>query len=429
MELTLMSNRELASLFWLGIGATWLLLSHRRGILARCRDLVGVFRPLAPHFLLYAVWISGVTWIGAQLGAWSPALLKHTVLWTLLSGFGLLVGTTDATKQRGWFRKTIFATMGATAILEFVVNAKSFPLLVEVPLQPIAFVAIALPLVAREPKHQPLRSLAGWISALIGFSALGWTILAAIDQWDTLDHGLLLREAALPIWLTLGAVCFLYPFTLVIAYEGLFRRMQWRASGKRVWGQLLAVLAYAGPRLSVLRDLQAAGEYNVVYTDGFLKALRAIRDVRRERRAQDETEHAAAQRLIHNAGLEGWDDAGQRLDQREFSETRKALQWLATCHMGHYRREDRYRQDLLPLVESHFIRDGLPEGHGIVMEVADDGQSWYAYRQTVAGWYFAIGASGPPPDQWCYDGSEPPAGFPDDGGWSRFGVGEFATHW
>jgi len=138
---------------------------------------------------------------------------------------------------------------------------------------------------------------------------------------------------------------------------------------------------------------------------------------------------AAAQRLVDNAGLDGWDDVGQRLDQREFAETRRALQWLATCHMGHYRHDERYRPDLLPLVESQFVRDGLPEDHGIVMNVAVDGQSWYAYRETVSGWYFAIGASGPPPDQWCYDGPQPSTGFPDDDSWSRFGVGEFARHW
>ena len=293
----------------------------------------------------------------------------------------------------------------------------------------MVFFAIVVPVVARDPEHRSVRSLAGRLAALVGFTAFGWTVLAAIDQWTVIDHGQLLREAVLPVWLTVGVVGFLYPFTLYMSYEQLLKRMRWRANGRPVWRQQLAVLVSAGPRLSVVRELQGVANHDVVNADGFRAALQAIRHVRRERRAEREAERAAAQRLIDNAGVDGWDDDGKRLDQREFEETRKALQWLATCHMGHYRHDDRYRRDLLPIVERHFVRDGLPEQHGVVMTVASDGQSWYGYRKTVSGWYFAIGAAGPPPDQWCYDGPHPPAGFPSEDSWARLGIGGLARHW
>jgi hypothetical protein len=429
VEPGLFNNRELASLFWLGVVSAWLLVRHREATVSACRDLLRAFRPVAAYFALYVIWIGAVTYAGVRLGLWDRTLLKETVLWTLLSGLGLLAGSTDAMKRSGWFRRTLLAAVGATAVIEFVVNAKSFPLAVEVLLQPLVFFAIVLPVVARDPEHRPVRSLAGWVAALVGFATLGWTVLAAIDQWAEIDHGQLLREAVLPVWLTIGAVGFLYPFTLYMSYEQLLKRMRWRANGRPVWRQQLAVLVSAGPKLSVVRELQGAANHDVVDAEDFRAALRAIRHVRRERRAEHEAERAAAQRLIDNAGVDGWDDDGKRLDQREFKETRKALQWLATCHMGHYRQDDRYRRDLLPIVEPHFVRDGLPEEHEIVMTVASDGQSWYAYRKTNSGWYFAIGATGPPPDQWCYDGPRPPAGFPNDDSWSRLGVGEFARHW
>ena len=47
-----------------------------------------------------------------------------------------------------------------------------------------------------------------------------------------------------------------------------------------------------------------------------------------------------------------------------------------------------------------FTLHGLPRESGITLHVARDGQSWYARRRTVTGWCFAIGAAGPPPDQW-----------------------------
>lgn len=429
VEPELFNNREVASLIWLGVIAAWLLVRHRGATASACRDLMRAFRPVATHFALYAIWIGAVTYVGARLGLWDRTLLKDTVLWTLLSGLGLFVGTTDAMKRSGWFRRTLLATVGATAVIEFVANAKSFPLLVEVLLQPVVFFATVLPVVARDPEHRAIRSLAGWVLALTGFVALGWTVLAAIDLWAVIDHGQLLREAVLPVWLTVGAIGFLYPFTLCMSYEQFLKRMRWRANGRPVWRQQLAVLVSAGPRLSVVRELQRAANRDVADAEGFRAALQAIRHVRREQRADREAERAAAQRLIDNAGVDGWDDDGKRLDQREFAETRKALHWLATCHMGHYRHDDRYRHDLLPIVEPHFVRDGLQEEHGIVMTVAGDGQSWYGYRKTASGWYFAIGAAGPPPDQWCYDGPQPPASFPNHDGWARFGIGDLARHW
>jgi hypothetical protein len=41
----------------------------------------------------------------------------------------------------------------------------------------------------------------------------------------------------------------------------------------------------------------------------------------------------------------------------------------------------------------------------------------------VTGWCFAIGASGAPPDQWEFDGPEPPTGFP--GADAKWGAGPF----
>ena len=429
MESGLLNNRELASLLWLGGIAAWLLVRHRRSTLEVGGKLLQALRPVLPQFLLYVIWIGFVVGAGRWLGLWDLGLLKSTVLWTVLSGVGLLVGTTEALRQSGWFRRTIIATLGATAVIEFVVNMKSFPLVFEIVLQPLMFFALVLPVVARDPEHQPVRTLSGWTSALIGLAAFGWTALGVLTEWAHLDWGELLEEAVLPVWLTVGALGFLYPLTLYMGYEQLLKRMSWRAKESRIPRQRLAVLVYGGPRLSVIRDLQRGSDYDVVHADGFVPALRAIRSVRVERRRQREVKRAFAQRLIDNAGVDGWDENGRRLDERQFDETRKALRWLATCHMGHYRNPDRYRADLLPVVESHFVRGGLPEEHGVVMTVAEDGQSWYAYRRTVSGWYFAIGATAPPPDQWHFDGPEPPVGFPDEGSWSRFEGGQFATQW
>lgn len=160
-------------------------MRHRRSTLDAVRKLAGAFRPVLPHFALYGAWIAIVVVVGSRLGLWNVWLLKATMLWALLSGIGLLAGATDALKSRRWFRRVLVSTIGATAVVEFFVNLKSFPPAIEIVLQPVIFFALVLPMVARDPEHQPVRTIAAWTSVLIGLAAVGWTALGLSRQWST----------------------------------------------------------------------------------------------------------------------------------------------------------------------------------------------------------------------------------------------------
>ena len=101
-------------------------------------------------------------------------------------------------------------------------------------------------------------------------------------------------------------------------------------------------------------------------------------------------------------------NGGDASDRRELKETIDALSKLHMYQMGCYGNlGGRYRDDLLQIIGKDLTRSGLPEESGITLRVSEDGQSWYAWRRTVTGWCFAIGAAGPPPNQWEFDGLEP----------------------
>ena len=155
-------------------------------------------------------------------------------------------------------------------------------------------------------------------------------------------------------------------------------------------------------------------------------ARAVVQQFRDEQRAAEQAERDAEERLWRYAGSNKTDAEGRRLDRREFKETTEALRYLATCQMGWYRnRGGRYHgENLLSALGDWFTRRGLPKDHGIVVRVAKDGQAWYAWRRTVTGWCFAIGAAGPPPDQWEFDGPEAPNGLP--GKASEWGSGPFS---
>ena len=110
--------------------------------------------------------------------------------------------------------------------------------------------------------------------------------------------------------------------------------------------------------------------------------------------------------------MEGCDAQGLRLDRRDFLETCRALGWLHNCHMGWWRRDARYKDGLLALIGGRMQRHNLSLENGYREIVAPDGSSWFAWRRSASNWVFAIGAVGPPPNQWLYDGPEPPNGPP-----------------
>ena len=144
------------------------------------------------------------------------------------------------------------------------------------------------------------------------------------------------------------------------------------------------------------------------------QARQVLAEYRAWQREQEEARKHEAELLRRYTGAKGADENGRQLDQREFKETKAALSWLATCQMGWYRnRGGHYRVDLLEII-GNFSSEGLPTEHGVKMSVREDGQAWFGWRRTVTGWCFAIGETGHPPDQWEYDGPEPPTGFPGE---------------
>ncbi len=138
---------------------------------------------------------------------------------------------------------------------------------------------------------------------------------------------------------------------------------------------------------------------------------------------------AARRRGEHEAAYEGSpdvDENGRRLDDREFRETQRALQWLYTCQIGQHGNQGRFPPDLNVRLAPSFRDHGLPAEHGIELRVSQDGQSWWAWRRTPSRQILGIGAVGDPRVQWLYDAASHPDGPPAAGpGW---GEAPFALH-
>lgn len=123
-----------------------------------------------------------------------------------------------------------------------------------------------------------------------------------------------------------------------------------------------------------------------------------------------------AERRAARAGIDDTNKHGQRLDDREFLETRGVLRWVSTVQLGRHRKHGRFPPDVIGgwLDVKDFTKRGLPEDHGVQARVSGDGRAWWAWRTTASGWVLGIAnvEAGGGFDEYLYAGPEPPGASP-----------------
>lgn len=428
-----MTNRELASVVLLAV-----VLAFGMGRADVRRAFRGVLRAFLNWRILtvitgYALYVAFWIWTATNIGLWDSSLLKDTIFWFVLAGFPLLFKSDQAGTSERFFRDTARSTVELGVFFGFFVNLVSLDLPWELALQFVLAVLVMTRIVAvSESKYESARRLIDVLLVVIGVAMSVYTARVLYDQRRILDVENLAHSLLMTIWLPLVSLLFIFCFSLVAEYELAFIRMRFGGTKRRnpSFGEKLAVVV--GLNVHV-RDVHAftggwGGRVNAAST--FYAGISEVRAFRKSRRDREEQERKTRDELRRFSGVTGVDEKGRQLDRREFVETQNALRWVATCQMGHYRsRNGSYRPDLMEILKG-FTSYGLPKDHGVELTVHDDGQAWRAWRRTVSGWVFAIGAASNPPDQWLYDGPEPPANFPSaNAGWDHFAPRDAAINW
>lgn len=121
----MLNNRELAALIWIGVAVLWAFSKP-----SVRESFVGVIRAFIKPQILISVaamlaWVGLELSVGVRLALWNLALAKGTTLWTLGSAGVLLFNCTQIDSDGDdphFFRRTILATVGVAAFVEFFVN-------------------------------------------------------------------------------------------------------------------------------------------------------------------------------------------------------------------------------------------------------------------------------------------------------------------
>lgn len=413
-----LNTREWAVVFWVCV-LLILVLRRQSGRASVGRGIKGLFeRKILLTFMALFAWLVFVVILAERIGVWDRSLLKDTLVWFLVGGATVPFAALEATQKDDFFRRHIRKVIGFATFLGFFLNLRTFNFFVELLLQPVVALLVGLSVVAGHRKEQEqVKRLADALLAIIGscvFIGAAWLVAGS---WRSFDGSEEARKLALSIWLPLAALPFMVGLATVMAYGSLFSMMRVRAGGNVPRKVRIGVLLALGGRLKRVHDLQRSYKHSRSVAEArTLKEVSArVRAFEIDRAAEAADNRQRAENLVKYAGVKGTDSNGTILDKRELSETKSALRFLATCHMGHYRNRGHYRSDLIDKVLQGFEGQGLPDPHGVVMRVRTDGQAWYAWRRTPSGYVLGIGAGKEPPDQWLYEGPEPPRTFPCEG--------------
>lgn len=221
-----LNNREKAIAAWLFIFLVWAL-----GKKEVRESALNVFKSLfltkiSFVFLGTIVYVILIILLLHKVKLWDFLLVKDTILWILGTGFVLLLNVNKALQDNNYFRKIVFDALKLTVVLEFITNLYTFNLWIEMVFIPLLLFIVAInAYTGLKEEYKPAKKLTNWILAIFGIGMLLFAFFQILSNYQDLTTLHNIQAFILPPILTITCIPFLYIFTLIMAYETLFVRL------------------------------------------------------------------------------------------------------------------------------------------------------------------------------------------------------------
>jgi len=224
------NNREIAIAMWLALFFAWTFTKSE--IRSSFRSLLNAFLkrqiliPLLAMFGYMALVIAGLK----MLGFWDATAIKDTVLWVLLVATVLLFRVNKTQKENSFFRDAVFDNLKLIAVLEFVSNAYTFSLPLELIIVPVVTFLVMLKAVTEfkretEQQYEAADKLLTYLLTITGYILIGATVWKALRDIDGFATAQTLRDFLLPVVLSTLYLPFVYIWALFLVYENVFVRI------------------------------------------------------------------------------------------------------------------------------------------------------------------------------------------------------------
>ena len=231
------TNREIASLFWLGVFFFWALFcsSNRQELWGTLKSAIGVLfgKTISIVLVALSIYISLEILFFFAIGVWDNSLLKDTLLWSLVA-FGSLLKIGD----KGTFKEKLyciaFRCFSLSFFLEYLANMSSFSLLAELIIFPfVASIVVCSVIAEHKDEHKILRKPLNIILAIYGTIVLFYT-LHKIANDSSVVLLTELKKFTFPFALTALFIPFPYFFFLFCTYQTIFVILSFRIKNEKI---------------------------------------------------------------------------------------------------------------------------------------------------------------------------------------------------
>ena len=223
------SARELAIGIWLVVAlAVLFALAHRKPEIRR--SLTGLLRALLNHHILVfvgstAAYASLAVFFLFLAGYWHVGFLKDTILWFVFSGIVLSFRSASSTDDEKFLLGVVKAGLKVMVVVEYLVNAYVFPIVVELLIQPlIVFVSFLDTVSKRDERNAAVaKYLTTPVLTMFGLVVIVSVSWSALENRNNLVTTITLQKVFLAPLLSTTLIPWMLLIQLYANYASIFR--------------------------------------------------------------------------------------------------------------------------------------------------------------------------------------------------------------
>lgn len=224
-----LSSRELATIIWGLILLIYVITKKetRNSIYNLLKIFFG--KKLSILWLIYLLYVLGITILFSKLSLWKNIYLKDIVIWTLFSGLINYLNAVSREADENYITKIVKDNFKLVIIFEFIISTFTFSIIVELLIIPIFTIISIMSLVSeRDLKYQKVHKLTNYLLIVLGLIFICKTIELGISEYRQLNIFDTLISFLVPITYLILTLPLIYIINLYSKYEILFLRMSFK---------------------------------------------------------------------------------------------------------------------------------------------------------------------------------------------------------
>ena len=171
----------------------------------------------------------------AKFPFWNWIYIKDIIVWLIFAGIPTCYNAVNKNPFEHYFKKIIVDNLKLIVIVEFFISTFTFPLFLELLLQPfIAFILLIQVVAERKPEFKSVKKLIDWIIAILGCWIFYFTIKIGISTYSELGLIDTIASFVTPLIFSVLYLPVAYLFAVISKYEVVFIRMSFMESKSRL---------------------------------------------------------------------------------------------------------------------------------------------------------------------------------------------------